>query len=79
MNENAAMDCIEVVEVVSDYLERALTEDEARRLEAHLAECADCETYVAQMRTTIAALRGLAEPAGEPAGLDELLAAFRRR
>ena len=72
------MVCIEVVEVVTDYLERRLSDDERRRLEAHLEICAGCEVYVAQMRQTVTALRGLAEPAA-PADLDALLAAFQAR
>ena len=78
MSTHEEMDCSEAVEIVTDYLERALSEDEARRLEAHLAECEGCETYVAQMRQTVTALRGID---GQAAGVDVeiLITAFRAR
>jgi anti-sigma factor RsiW len=72
------MVCIEVVEVVTAYLERAMSDTERVRLEAHLEVCRGCDAYVAQMRTTIAGLRDLGE-AVAPADLDSLLAAFRAR
>lgn len=74
----SGMACREAVELVSDYLERALSEAERRRLEAHLAECEGCEVYLAQMRQTIAGLRGLGARS-LPADFDSLLAAFEGR
>jgi anti-sigma factor RsiW len=72
------MHCIEVVEIVSDYLERTLSETERIRVEAHLARCGGCQAYVAQMRQTVAAMRSLDDEAA-PANLDSLVAAFRAR
>jgi anti-sigma factor RsiW len=45
--------CQEVVELVTDYLEGALSPAEHRRFEAHLADCPHCTEYLAQMRETI--------------------------
>ncbi len=45
--------CQEVVELVTDYLEGALSRAERRRFEAHLADCPHCTEYLAQMRATI--------------------------
>jgi anti-sigma factor RsiW len=45
--------CQEVVELVTDYLEGALSSAERRRLEYHLAGCPHCTEYLAQMRETI--------------------------
>jgi len=45
--------CREVVELVSDYLEGALTRGERRRFERHLAGCPHCTEYLAQMRDTL--------------------------
>ncbi|MGI8460889.1 MAG: anti-sigma factor family protein [Solirubrobacterales bacterium] len=73
------IDCDEVVEVVTDYLERALRDDELAVLEHHLETCKKCATYVEQMRQTIAGLRQLEQPAGRPPGFDDLLTAFRGR
>ena len=45
--------CQEVVEMVTDYLEGALTPADHHRLERHLAGCEHCTEYLAQMRETI--------------------------
>jgi predicted anti-sigma-YlaC factor YlaD len=47
------MTCKEVVEIVSDYLEDALSGHDRARFEAHLAGCAGCTAYVEQMREII--------------------------
>jgi anti-sigma factor RsiW len=52
--------CKEVVEIVSDYLEGALSAEDRARFDAHLTVCDGCHTYVEQMRETIAA--GTFEP-----------------
>jgi anti-sigma factor RsiW len=49
--------CKEFVELVTDYLEGALSADLRAQLEAHLQICDDCTLYLGQMRLTIAALR----------------------
>ncbi len=46
--------CQQVVELVTDYLEGALTRSQRRRFEAHLADCEHCSEYLEQMRATIA-------------------------
>ena len=45
--------CIEVVELVTDYLEGALSRRDTRRFERHLAGCPHCTEYLAQMRETL--------------------------
>jgi anti-sigma factor RsiW len=45
--------CQEVVELVTDYLEGALSPADRRRFEAHLAVCPHCTEYLAQMHETI--------------------------
>ena len=45
--------CQEVVELVTDYLEGALSPADRRRFEAHLADCPHCTEYLAQIRETI--------------------------
>ena len=56
--------CFELVELVTDYLERVLPAAEARRLERHLDTCPGCTEYVEQMRTIAGSLSGLADEAG---------------
>jgi hypothetical protein len=47
-------------------------------IDAHLAECDGCENYLAQMRETIEALRGLDAGDGFEHNREQALAAFRR-
>jgi len=89
MNELPAprLTCLEVVELLTDYLEGVLPHREHARVEAHLQTCPDCTAYVEQLRTTIGAL-GRVREEHVPEGvldehafgqgvLDELVAAFR--
>jgi anti-sigma factor RsiW len=70
------MTCQELVELVTEYLEGTLAPEDAARFEAHMAACPGCETYVAQMRTTIAVTRASGEPV-DPEAVSPLLDAFR--
>lgn len=56
-----ALVCRQAVELVTDYLEGALSERDRARFEAHLAGCPHCSEYLTQMRVTIATL-GAIEP-----------------
>jgi anti-sigma factor RsiW len=47
--------CQQAVELMSDYLEGALSRRDRRRLEKHLAECDACTAFLEQLRVTIAA------------------------
>ena len=72
--------CVEFVEVVTDYLEGALSARDRARLEAHLSACHGCTRYLAQIRTTIELTGRLSTDdvdALGPAARDELLAVFR--
>ena len=71
--------CQELVEMVTSYLDGALSPSAARRFEEHLAGCLGCQTYVDQMRRTIGDLARL--PAGTlpDAARETLLAALRAR
>lgn len=58
--------CREVVELVTDYLERALSAADRARFDDHLEDCAECAVFVEQMVTTMRMLRVLAR---NPSGL----------
>ncbi len=45
--------CQQAVELVTNYLEGALSRADRRRFEAHLAGCPHCTEYLAQLRATI--------------------------
>jgi anti-sigma factor RsiW len=70
------MTCQEFVELVTDLIEGQLAEAARVEAEAHLGECHGCETYLAQMRLTIEALRTLAASDDFPRTRARALAAF---
>jgi anti-sigma factor RsiW len=72
-----AMTCREMVELVTDYLEGALTKPERRRFEDHIGGCPGCTNYLEQMRLVIKAGGRLSEEAIDPPARDALLDAFR--
>ena len=51
--------CQEAVEMITDYMEGALTPGRRAELEDHLAGCDGCTEYMDQMRTTVGALQTL--------------------
>ena len=73
--------CDQLVEIASDYLERALSAQDAERLEQHLVICGACAEYIAQIRAVRDAARRL-KPEGEaeldPAGQQALRALLAR-
>ncbi|HEX2086399.1 MAG TPA: zf-HC2 domain-containing protein [Solirubrobacteraceae bacterium] len=69
--------CVEVVELVTDYLEDALPDDVRTRVEMHLVICRGCELYLGQTRGTIDAVSALGVDGGDPEGMQGLLEAFR--
>jgi predicted anti-sigma-YlaC factor YlaD len=71
------MPCQELVEVITDYLEGALSEIDRVRFEEHLKNCRHCRTYLEQMRQTIRALGRLPETSIPERAKAELLEAFR--
>jgi anti-sigma factor RsiW len=70
------MTCQELVELVTDYLEGALPVEDIARIEEHLAACPGCETYLEQVRATIAVMRASGDVV-EPSVVSPLLDAFR--
>ena len=55
------LECRQVVEAVTDYLEGAMAPGDRLRFDHHLALCEGCHDYLEQMRTVI-------RVAGRPAG-----------
>jgi anti-sigma factor RsiW len=72
-----ALSCQELVELVTDYLEGALPDEDRAQFESHLAECVSCQTYLDQIRTTIELSGSLTPESIPPEAQDELLRAFR--
>jgi anti-sigma factor RsiW len=69
--------CREFVELVTEYLDGALPDDQRARFEAHLAECEHCTGYLEDMRMMLASARAIELPPADPATHDALLRAFR--
>jgi len=71
------MKCREVVELMTDYLEGALSAIDRQRFEEHIAGCDGCRAYLEQMRFTLSQVHRLAyEPIPERVQ-EQLLEAFR--
>lgn len=70
------MDCNDLVELVTAYLDGSLDADTRARFDRHLAECDGCENYLQQFRTTVDAL-GAVDDQLDPAFRNRLLDSFR--
>ncbi len=70
--------CQEMVELITDYLEGALSRSQHRRFEAHLAGCEHCTEYLSQMRATIRLTGRLREEDLTPAMREEFTELYRR-
>ena len=75
-NHVEQLSCQELVELVTDYLEGELPEDQRRRFDQHLATCDGCYAYVDQIRQTIRVTGELADGLS-PEAEQALLGAFR--
>jgi anti-sigma factor RsiW len=58
--------CIEMVEVVTEWMEGGLDDDTRAAVEEHLAICPDCTAYLDQLRATNAVAAGLDDDPGTP-------------
>ena len=61
------MTCEEARELFSARVDEALASADAARLDAHLAECAECRVALARFERTVSLVRGI-PPAHAPAG-----------
>ena len=77
-NEIDTLDCNEVVEMVTEFLEGDLDPHAELRFTNHVRGCLGCSRYLEQVEQTIELLRELPEPEHLPASTrTELLATFR--
>ena len=68
--------CREFVQLVTDYLEGGLPDEQRLRFEAHLAECDGCAGYLEDIRRLIGSLHTVPLPAPDPHTRDVLVRAF---
>jgi anti-sigma factor RsiW len=69
--------CQELVELVTEYLDDALPEDDRARFEEHLTACAGCRAHLDQVRETIRILGSVPGETLSVRAERDLLEAFR--
>ena len=70
--------CRDAVELVSDYIEGALSRRDRKRFEKHLAKCDACTAYLEQIRATIAASGRIGPEDLPPDVVEGLVELFRQ-
>jgi anti-sigma factor RsiW len=69
--------CQELVELVTEYFEGALSPADRSRFEEHVMSCPPCRAYLEQMQETIRLLGSIPEETVSPEAEEALLFAFR--
>lgn len=69
--------CHEVIDLITDYLEDALSPEDRLRVEEHLAVCEGCRNFLEQVRETIRLTGHLTEEQVPDEEKQRLLEAFR--
>jgi len=69
--------CQDLVELVTEYLEDALSEVDRARFEEHIELCPMCQVHLEQLRVTVRELGELRERDIDPGVLAEMQARFR--
>jgi anti-sigma factor RsiW len=70
--------CREAVELVTDYLEGALSQTQRRRFEAHLTRCLDGPEYLAQICAVITPAGSITPDDLTPRMRGEFIGLYRR-
>jgi anti-sigma factor RsiW len=78
LGRGSELACRQMVELITDYLEGALSRSQRRRFESHLEGCEHCTEYLAQMRATIRLTGRLQTEDLTPAMRDEFSEIYRR-
>lgn len=74
---SSELDCIELVELVTDYLEDRLPTTDRQRFEDHLTICEGCVANVEQMRATVRALNETNAESLSPEVSERILGLFK--
>jgi anti-sigma factor RsiW len=70
--------CRQAVQLMTDYLDGALSNPQARRFERHLVGCPHCTEYLNQLRVTIAVSAKIgADPSVDQETRQALIAMYR--
>jgi predicted anti-sigma-YlaC factor YlaD len=73
------VNCHELVELITDYLEGAMSQEMRARVDEHLVDCDGCTAFLDQFRTTIRVTGRLTEDQVSPEARELLLQVFRGR
>ena len=71
------MDCRDLVELVTAYLDGSLDPDTRARFDLHLLDCDGCDNYLQQFRVTVNTLGKASDDDVDPAFRSRLMEAFR--
>ncbi|WP_431235784.1 anti-sigma factor family protein [Mycolicibacterium psychrotolerans] len=71
------MDCDELVELVTAYLDGSLDSETRARFDLHLLDCDGCENYLQQFRVTIDTVGRISNEQVDTEFRGKLLKAFR--
>lgn len=71
------MDCNELVELVTAYLDGELDPGTRARFDLHLVDCDGCENYLQQFRETVRTVGKITDDELDPAFRNRLLDAFK--
>jgi anti-sigma factor RsiW len=77
-NESVDLNCRQVTDLVTNYVEGALPKNERLAFEQHVAICPPCRAYFAQMRTVVRVAGSLREDDLPESVRESLVSAFRR-
>jgi anti-sigma factor RsiW len=69
--------CRQAVSLMAAYLDGALSDADAARLERHLAGCPHCSEYLAQIRATVDALGRVGPDDLPDEAVDDLVGLYR--
>lgn len=70
--------CRQLVEVITDYLDGSMTDDDRERFERHVSGCSGCASVLAQFRATIEATGRLADAEVDDEQREAMRGVFRR-
>jgi anti-sigma factor RsiW len=70
------VNCSELVELITEYVEGAMPREVRVRVEAHLADCDGCTAYLEQYRAVIRLTGMLTEDQVSPQAREALLRVF---
>ena len=72
------IDCKDLVELVTEYIERTLRAEDVERIDRHLNLCGGCDAFVRQMRLTRETVAAFNVDVLPPATQESALALFRK-